>query len=1115
MAKDSASRMIFYIAVTLLSHSVWAEENASSSVEPEVNVLAELNGSIRPLAYKPQEEDEIIITGNPGIRTNIPSALGLGIAVGKLQYNSQTKQIEMKQQTPYSLEEYLRNGKLAYNDGFLSGTQISEDCLPKYDLFQNFTDVVGEVDKCFAKKPSTIDKSVLSQDQLFQMDQDVCQCLYDAKNEGVTRIMDYEKGRDHGARTDAMMKNDIKKKMMDMAAKASALQDGMMFQAHMLYHDPANPVKDRSKDPTLKYGTPFVSQIFQSGGDAQNYLIDRSGEAANLAMNLRGSNPNSNKKADAKLEEQLKKEIGNISIENKSVALLSESEFKPGQCVSAKEYFSYKQFPDSSVFYKSLMSEKSFEPKKWDYIALERELKVKRDTIPYTEQSKREMEEIREKLRFLHRNPMLKTLMAANHDFDEYARKTKTLSKEMKDILEKTSRNVLDQKKRSLFDLVKRHFTPANPSCVNEQRSSCQEDVLKNVKSFDEDMKNFFNDQDVALLTKVQAEKSTFHLIDEFIDNPIPQEKVPLNQADLENFVFNEVISVDPETKANNFINPGECRAVESSYSSRSTDDRCVQTYAVYCPVVKKAQLQLARKMHRNEILPNGEEKVKSITYKNYFEPDIDKNQDFKSFNDAFCSIPRKGKDGKQNISFNSFRDSFCKANSGDSRCKNRSYDNIMALRKVFEEDHGEAVVAGGATTADIDMVNNAIRLIKSRPTSNRTVRDAKEIANSDAGIIRDVKGLERFVSDLESFGGSVAMPSTGDKEDKFEGAGMLSNLTNVVETAKLNSSPTTNSNSYSEDFTNYSNLIRPQEITEADREKVDKLPRSTKEELLGQWREELNEFKRSNESSSTAGQDSEAGLKAKIAALETLLEQQRKLTDDQYKILNNAISNQQTTQLAQVAQNNPTAPKQSEEDFQEKVKVRSASGFTTMGSHGGNLAEDTFRGPASVKESQFNTGGNGGGASASVQRSSSSSGAVSSTSSDSLDREQAKLVNLRRHADGSITIDSSAKGGQLAPNAITLPVSDEQYRLLQSNPGALNLSQIEKSIPKDQLEKLEKIGEIILVLQNGENPPFEVKLEKKDNQLVYQVRDNNGQKINPVRRVFTREALELELKVQ
>lgn len=1112
MAKNSASKMMFFLMFSLMLNEGWAEVKDNAPGKTDENVFVDLHSSIESKAFKPLSTDEMIrnVT-NPGSPSLRKSSVGLkyGVYGSTIRYNSETQKIEIKKNDPYSLEEYLRNnGTITYSGNFLSDTEI--DCTTKYDQFQDFTDIVGEVDKCFTKKPSILAKNSLPQDALFQMDQSVCECLYSTNNTDVTSIMNKEKDRNHGARTDSMIKNDIQKRMMDMAAKAVALQDGMMFQSHMLFYKPNETAAESSKYPA--YGTPFVSQIFKSGGEAQNYINNRSREVTGLAMGMRESNnKESNRLEDKSFEALLTKEIGNISVENKTAALLSEAEFKENQCVSAKEYFSFKQFPDTNNFYKNLMNEKSFEPSKWNYISLEKELKKKRDKIPYTEQSKLEMEEIRERLRFLHRNPMLKTLMAADHDFDEYAKKTKT-TKEMKAVLETTSRKILDQKKSDLFNLVKKHFTPANASCLSGSTSSCQEDVLKNVKSFDEDMKNFFSDQGVALLTKTQAEKSTFHLIDEFIEDPIPQERVPLNQSELENFVYNEVINVSPDVKAENFINPADCRAVDSSYSSRSTDYRCVMTYAVYCPVVSKAQTQLAKKIHRNEYLPPGE-KVKNITYKNYFEPDIDKNPDFKAFNDAFCSIPRKGKNGKQNISFNAFRDSFCKTNRADKLCANRNYENIMALRDLFDKTHGEAVVAGGASEADIVMVNNAIRLHKDRPTSNRTQKDALAIANSDAGNIRDIRGLERFVSELQSFGGDISLPSTKSSE-KFEGASMLANLTNVVESGKLNSqNAVSNSSSYNETSA-YSNMVIPQQdITEIDKERVNKLPQSTREELLGQWREELNEYKKNSESSNFTSPESESGLKAKIAALEALLDQQRKLTDDQYKILNTAISNQQVAQTNPAA-NNQNSSKVTEEDFQEKVKVRSASGFTTMGAHGGNLAEDVFRGPASVKDPQFNSG-NSSAASAGVQRSTTSSGAAASGASDSVDREVAKLVSLRRHEDGSISIDPGAKGSPLVPNAITLPVSDEQYRLLQSNPNALNLSQIEKSIPKDKLAELEKTGQIILVLQNGGNPPFEVKLEKKDNQLVYQVRDNNGQKVNPVQRIFTRQALELELKVQ
>ena len=82
-------------------------------------------------------------------------------------------------------------------------------------------------------------------------------------------------------------------------------------------------------------------------------------------------------------------------------------------------------------------------------------------------------------------------------------------------------------------------------------------------------------------------------------------------------------------------------------------------------------------------------------------------------------------------------------------------------------------------------------------------------------------------------------------------------------------------------------------------------------------------------------------------------------------------------------------------------------------------------------------------------------------------------------------------------------------------NPTGLSLNQIEKSIPPEQISRLEKSGEITLLLKNGSNPPFEVKVSRVDNKLVYSLKDKDGKDQAPVRRVHTRQALESQLKVQ
>jgi hypothetical protein len=118
--------------------------------------------------------------------------------------------------------------------------------------------------------------------------------------------------------------------------------------------------------------------------------------------------------------------------------------------------------------------------------------------------------------------------------------------------------------------------------------------------------------------------------------------------------------------------------------------------------------------------------------------------------------------------------------------------------------------------------------------------------------------------------------------------------------------------------------------------------------------------------------------------------------------------------------------------------------------------------------------------------------------------REEAKLVGLRNGSNGALTLENIGKSNLGRANAIAINLSDEQYRLIQSNPNAVNLSQLEKNIPQDQIDRLEKTGQIILLLQNGSNPPFEVKVERKNKRLVLSRMDKEGKPQEPVRRIHT-----------
>lgn len=972
-------------------------------------------------------------------------------------------------------------------------------CAKMPDNFQLFKDITDEANVCFSKKIPLSERAKFSEEQLLKADAELCKCLSASKFTSIQELMKDGLKKSNGFRTNEDIQKDVKENILNMVAKVATLQDGMMFQSHMLFGGDSKISKSRSVINSATYSGNFINTLFKNGGAAVETIKANGNKMAMKAIDVSGRGSmmpavlgmNEHKKENNALKPIITKALSQIELKTNSVELLAEPEFAPGQCMGAKEYFSYMQFPMDKQFYGSLRDETTFDPKRWDFKALENRLKVLATT---NDRNEAEVTDIKLRLRFLYRNPLMKNLFSADDDYDDYAA-AKKLDSAKKGHLESISKTILPRKKQELFEIIKNHVAPKDPACFNKP-FACRNNAIKNVSSYDNEIKKFFNDPGVSVLTTAQAEKSAMAEVNNLIENPIPPQVLPTSQKELEEQVFRNMWG-------NGAPHPNECSLAESMHEGKELNPACVYTYSSYCPMLDKVKDQVAN----NALDVTRISRDLSLETTNLYEPDIEKNNDLKISNNQLCNFKRKPKNGGPEQSFNGFHEEFCRKNKKDNLCSNRSYENIMALRKIYNEKYLPAESSGKEGTLAhmiADQVNTIDSLLAQRDIQNSTRTEATEIASGDSSPVRN--SLGDILDELNAQSGDLP------KDNKVEGPGVFANLNSVM---KSNDSAAPGiMDSYDGDGLGYSNSQAMASNAVVEQPKIENMSDESKEELLGQWKSEFEDWKKANKGKeeSASASSAEASMKAKIEALETLLTEQRKLTNDQYKLLNEAIANQRVQALPQQPQ---VAANNADKEVQERVKARSSSGFTTSSS-GSGISDETQRAPASVKE--FNTSGSGAGnssgASASSRKSSSSSGAVSSAA-DSVAREEAKLVNLRRFSDGSITIETVNRGSQASANAITVPVSDEQYRLLQSNPTALNLSNIEKSIPQDQMARLEKTGQIILVLQNGSNPPFEVKVEKKDNKLVYQLKDNLGNKVNPVQRIYTRQALELQLKTQ
>lgn len=1104
MTKSQTCKLMIITTMIFVSGLSTAQDEGygEARIDPQAEAINSPKSLVYKKSYTPKSQYSLGsgLTGlNPSLEIDRSYLTQPTLNILDVKYNPDGNpegdiQVDTKKYLNGRLENPLQIDLSGY---IFSDSGYSCDSLPQsLEVIKNITD---EANVCFSKKIPPSEKAKYTQEQLLKADAELCKCLGQSTYTSIQDLMKEGQKKSNGFRTNEEIQRDVKENIYNMVAKVATLQDGMMFQSHMLFGGDRKISKSRINSAT--YSGNFINTLFKNGGAAAETIKASGHRVAMKALDVagRGGSPmmpaflglNEFKKENNALKPIITKALSQIELKTNSVELLAEPEFAPGQCMGAKEYFSYRQFPMDKQFYGSLRDETTFDPKRWDFKALENRLKA---LATETNRNEAEVTDIKLRLRFLYRNPLMKNLFSANDDFDDYA-EAKKLDSAKKRHLESVSKNILSKKKQELFEIIKNHVAPKDPSCFSKD-FACRNNAVKNVSSYDSAIKKFFNDPNISLLTTAQAEKSAMAEVNNLIENPIPPQVLPTSQKELENQVFNSMLN-------NGAPHPDECSLAVSMHEGKELNPACVYTYSTYCPMLDKVKDQIASK----EIDVTRISRDLSLETTSMFEPDIEKNIDLKTTNNQLCNFKRKPKNGGPEQSFNGFHEDFCRKNKSDKLCANRSYENIMALRKMYNENYMPAETnakEGSLSKLIAEEVNAIDSLLVQRDIQNITRSDATEIANGDSSPIN--RGLDDFLKEFNAVGGDLPT------DNKVEGPGMFANLNSVMKSTD-NAAPGM-MDSYDGDGLGYSNMQAVQGNAASEQPKIENMSEESKEELLGQWKSEFEDWKKANKGKeeSASSSSAEASMKAKIEALETLLTEQRKLTNDQYRLLNEAIANQRVQALPQQPQ---VAANNADKEVQERVKARSSSGFTTSSS-GSGISDETLRAPASVKE--FNTSGsgpgNGSGASASSRRSSSSSGAVSSAA-DSVAREEAKLVNLRRFSDGSITIESVNRGSQGAANAITVPVSDEQYRLLQSNPTALNLSNIEKSIPKDQMARLEKTGQIILVLQNGSNPPFEVKVEKKDNKLVYQLKDNLGNKVNPVQRIYTRKALELQLKTQ
>jgi uncharacterized coiled-coil protein SlyX len=735
---------------------------------------------------------------------------------------------------------------------------------------------------------------------------------------------------------------------------------------------------------------------------------------------------------------------------------LVDPPFAENQCVGVREYLAYKQLPSDKDIIKEISSGK-FVPEDWNHYVLRKKydsLMAEKD-VKKRNASKEEVLKLSNKLRFLSQNPMLKTFFAADASAD-YLSYTDKMSKEREEFatsVMKKNAKTLPKLKNKLFDILKLSVNP-------DQKQS---------NKYKEQLKQFFVDKDHAQVMDVEIEKEAYKKLERLTDSRALKVTAPALTQDSVMRDF---------TKISNLETPDICSQGGASV------EKCSKIFAGYCKAVTQAVRSLP--CDNNEVFDELDSLIS-----NDLNPDFKSNADFQKFNSEICDKTRLADstgDGSNSNNFKNYKDKYCKANAGSVECSHSpDKKNIVSLRDKF---------------------------LAKFPYSLASGHSAETFLNYTKDQITDVPGGKSLFQDTDKAARrSSRLAALQDQWGRLEGLDKSNDLDQSAYNMAGTAPASTNSNAFSDSqsasvpdtsFSNFANAAVAS--AGAAPQTIDNMNDDKKRDMLDDMKKDYADWKAdktTNNGSQTASAQ-ETAMKSRIEALEQLLAQQKKISDEQYKLLNDTIAERNKDATKKVVAESGA----SDEAASNKAQ-KIANADTTNASN----ISDVSRAPASAP--QYSTGGvnSGSNGSAVTKRSNANS---ADTSADSVAREESKLANVRRFPDGSVSIEAASQtSGAATANAIIVTVTDEQYDLLSANPDGLNLAQLEKDIPQDQIAKLEKNGEITIFLKNGPNQPFEVKVEKINNKLVYRKVDKSGNPVVSVKRVYTRQSLELQLKAQ
>lgn len=931
---------------------------------------------------------------------------------------------------PLPVVDGTRNGSGSYQgDGLVSAEESNPRCTP-----QQYSDDIIEIAETF-EISSCYDDRVPPPPSLndpldptgLTADYNICKCLREDKKH-IKALQDIMNGVPRTKpTTEEVMLSNFKANAGLVTERIKRQRNHMAFQASVLF--------DGKDNLTAAYKNEIADKIIGMKGPGKG--LHNMAHAINY-QNLGVSNIDS-------FKEGVTNTLKGLDVPAKPDANLFVAEvLAPGQCVGAREYFAFKALPSESSIFSDLQGK--FEDADWNANKLKSaitSIEIMPKPVPKEEMKK--LREMRAKLRFLNKNPMIKNLMA----FEPSATTENIPEPRKSEIRRLTVDGKLKDMKEKLFGFMK-DMAKGKRSCYKDD--SCLSKSLKDgsYTKFKARMQDFFSSPEVAQLVLVQSEHEINNEVAKIVDPANFQtQEVPLTHKD-----------VMTEFVASTGLNPDAC----NERSSNSAED-CANIYSAYCKRLDNVIPKL------NWGARAGTRSSMDVEEMNDLNPSFEKNINLQKFNDLMCNQKRSKEKGQPGVTFFEFKQKYC-AGSSKPECNSNKVGDIGLIRKKYLAEYDNENVFNTAMQSD------PVEIMTDSGYSKMAENNGSGSSNTpDWSSLRQQLGLEPGAA------GSTVLGNTAtEKGPAFSGlAKGLASLSNAM--------GADTSASVDETVPNYSNTIMGGSSSSnnqlSETPKVENMDKTEREELLEDWKKEMAEWK-ANKNNADPAQAAVASVRetealAKIQALEQLLAQQKKLTEDQYKLINDSIAAQ-----ANNAQRSIASVEEDEEPTSRSTRKKSNSGI--VGSNV-DIDEESQRAPGNATEQLNTAGSNSGsssGAAAASRSRTSGANAFSDSSRDSVAREEAKLVNLRENSNGSITVTASGSGSANA-NAIVVPVNDQIYLQAQSNPNGFSLAQIQQSIPQDQIAKLQDKGDyFILLLQNGTKPPLEVKVRKgADNKLV------------------------------